>query len=136
MVITRAPPKSVVAPRTGDPTLTDHAVKLLPYRGLGSGIPRALDSWPVIELIDDVAANQFRVGISSPPVAVTPPVTERLTPQVTERLTPPVTPQVTALLAHPAQPVDWIDMAFTQLTPGWRGTNSEGPRLCRRRTLV
>jgi len=26
---------------------------LLPYRGLGSGIKRALDAWPEIDFIDD-----------------------------------------------------------------------------------
>lgn len=46
-----------------NPTLTEHAVHILPYRGLGTGIPRALQDWPAIELIDDVAANQFRVVI-------------------------------------------------------------------------
>ncbi|MFO1465085.1 MAG: ATP-binding protein [Steroidobacteraceae bacterium] len=40
-----------------NPTLTEHAVHILPYRGLGIGIPRALRDWPAIELINDVAAN-------------------------------------------------------------------------------
>src|SRR5262245_33104524 len=44
-----------------NPTLTEHAVHILPYRGLGTGIPRALHDWPAIELVDDVAGNQFRV---------------------------------------------------------------------------
>lgn len=42
-----------------NPTLTEHAAQILPYRGLGSGIPRALREWPRIELIDDLAGNQF-----------------------------------------------------------------------------
>jgi len=42
-----------------NPTLTEHAAQILPYRGLGSGIPRALREWPRIDLIDDVAGNQF-----------------------------------------------------------------------------
>jgi ATP-dependent DNA helicase RecG len=29
-----------------NPTLTEHAVHILPYRGLGTGIPRALRDWP------------------------------------------------------------------------------------------
>lgn len=41
--------------------LTEHAVHMLPYRGLGTGIPRALQDWPSIDLIDDVEANQFVV---------------------------------------------------------------------------
>ncbi len=64
-----------------NPTLTEHAVHLLPYRGLGTGIPRALHDWPGIELIDDVAGNQFKVVIPRPqphlqtvgPVGIGPP---------------------------------------------------------------
>lgn len=41
------------------PTLTEHAAQILPYRGLGSGIPRALREWPRIDLLDDVVGNQF-----------------------------------------------------------------------------
>ena len=56
---------------------------LLPYRGLGTGIPRALRDWPAIELIDDVAANQFRVVVQRPASAtVTPPLTPAVTPEV------------------------------------------------------
>ena len=66
-----------------NPTLTEHAVHLLPYRGLGTGIPRALRDWPAIELIDDVAANQFRVVVQRPTSAtVTPPLTPEVTPEV------------------------------------------------------
>ncbi|MCD1640965.1 putative DNA binding domain-containing protein [Pseudomonas stutzeri] len=49
-----------------NPTLTSHAVHILPYRGLGTGIPRALDAWPTIELHDDREGNQFRVVIQRP----------------------------------------------------------------------
>ena len=38
----------------------------LPYRGLGSGIPRALDEWPQIELIDAVTGNQFTALVRRP----------------------------------------------------------------------
>lgn len=40
-----------------NPTLTEHAFRVLPYRGLGSGIPRALEEWPRIDLVDDVRGN-------------------------------------------------------------------------------
>ena len=40
-----------------NPTLTEHVAQILPYRGLGSGIPRALKEWPRIDLLDDVAGN-------------------------------------------------------------------------------
>ncbi|QDD89667.1 RNA-binding domain-containing protein [Pseudomonas oryzihabitans] len=49
-----------------NPTLTSHAVHILPYRGLGTGIPRAIDAWPEIELHDDRQSNQFQVVIKRP----------------------------------------------------------------------
>ncbi|MBF0675109.1 RNA-binding domain-containing protein [Pseudomonas sp.] len=49
-----------------NPTLTSHAVHILPYRGLGTGIPRAIDAWPKIELYDDRQGNQFKVVIQRP----------------------------------------------------------------------
>ncbi len=49
-----------------NPTLTEHAFKILPYRGLGSGIPRALQEWPQIELRSEVTGNQFSAVIARP----------------------------------------------------------------------
>ncbi|MCB1794336.1 MAG: putative DNA binding domain-containing protein [Candidatus Competibacteraceae bacterium] len=49
-----------------NPLLASHATHLLPYRGLGSGIPRALKAWPNIELVDDRAGNQFKAIIRRP----------------------------------------------------------------------
>lgn len=49
-----------------NPLLASHATHLLPYRGLGSGIPRALKAWPHIELVDDRVGNQFKAIISRP----------------------------------------------------------------------
>lgn len=49
-----------------NPLLASHATHLLPYRGLGSGIPRALHAWPSIELVDDRVGNQFKVIIPRP----------------------------------------------------------------------
>ena len=46
-----------------NPTLTEHASHILPYRGMGSGIPRALNAWPQIDLVDDPAGNQFRAVV-------------------------------------------------------------------------
>ncbi|MNZ93354.1 hypothetical protein D3C78_1124160 [compost metagenome] len=77
-----------------NPTLTEHAAQILPYRGLGSGIPRALREWPRIELIDDVAGNQFS-ALAWRPESEWVPVTGEVTPPVTQ----PVTPPVAALLA-------------------------------------
>lgn len=47
-----------------NPILASFASKLLPYRGLGSGLLRALRAWPSIELVDDRVGNLFRVVIS------------------------------------------------------------------------
>ncbi len=49
-----------------NPILVSHAIHLLPYRGLGSGIRRAYRAWKDMELIDDREANQFKVIINRP----------------------------------------------------------------------
>jgi ATP-dependent DNA helicase RecG len=49
-----------------NPILASFAAKLLPYRGLGSGLLRALRAWPQIEPIDDRAGNLFKVIVSRP----------------------------------------------------------------------
>jgi ATP-dependent DNA helicase RecG len=43
-----------------NPILQSMAAKLLPYRGIGTGIPRALKAYPHIEFFNDVEANRFR----------------------------------------------------------------------------
>lgn len=43
-----------------NPILASFAAKLLPYRGLGSGLLRALRAWPDIKLIDDRDGNLFK----------------------------------------------------------------------------
>lgn len=49
-----------------NPTLTEHAVHILPYRGLGTGIPHALRDWPEIKLVDDEEVNQFKAVVPRP----------------------------------------------------------------------
>ena len=49
-----------------NPLLASHATHLLPYRGLGSGIPRAFKAWPSIDLVDDPAGNPFKAIIPRP----------------------------------------------------------------------
>ncbi len=46
-----------------NPILASFAPKLLPYRGLASGIQRALKTYPHIEFTDDRDGNAFRVTI-------------------------------------------------------------------------
>lgn len=47
-----------------NPILASFATRILPYRGLGSGIRRALNAYPAIELIDDREGDIFKVIIS------------------------------------------------------------------------
>jgi ATP-dependent DNA helicase RecG len=44
-----------------NPKLLSYAIRLLPYRGLGSGIRRALKAHPQTDLINDVVNHQFKV---------------------------------------------------------------------------
>ena len=47
-----------------NPTLASFAFKgILPYRGLGTGIRRAIRDWPNISFVDDRDGNQFKVTI-------------------------------------------------------------------------
>lgn len=64
-----------------NPTLTDHAVKILPYRGIGTGIPRVLEDWPQTKLVDNVAGNEFKAVIPRP-ASSTVQVTAQVTTQV------------------------------------------------------
>lgn len=41
-------------------TLTAYAVHDLPYLGLGTGIPRAINAWPMITLDNDRQGSPFR----------------------------------------------------------------------------
>jgi len=68
--------------------LQPHAVDILKYRGLGTGIPCALQDWPWIQLADDGAANQSRVVMQRPRLDV-----------ITGEVTPEVTPEVARLLS-------------------------------------
>ncbi|WP_295622924.1 RNA-binding domain-containing protein [uncultured Lamprocystis sp.] len=49
-----------------NPILASFAAKLLPYRGLGSGLLRALRAYPAIELIDDRSGNLFKAIVARP----------------------------------------------------------------------
>ncbi len=46
-----------------NPILHSFATELLPYRGLGSGVLRAIRAYPKIEFLDDRDGNTFRVTI-------------------------------------------------------------------------
>lgn len=49
-----------------NPILASFATKLLPYRGLGNGIRRALKAYPAINFFDDREGNLFNVTITLP----------------------------------------------------------------------
>ncbi len=46
-----------------NPVLASHASHILPYRGLGTGIPRVYQCYADIEFTNDCEANQFKVVI-------------------------------------------------------------------------
>ena len=46
--------------------IASFASKMLPYRGLGTGIVRALKDDPAIEFINDTKAERFKVKIKRP----------------------------------------------------------------------
>ena len=46
-----------------NPILASFATKILPYRGLGNGIRRAIKAYPAIEFTDDREGNLFKVVI-------------------------------------------------------------------------
>ena len=52
-----------------NPMLATFASKMLPYRGIGSGIRRALKAYPHIDFIDDRFQNQFKVVIHRSTIA-------------------------------------------------------------------
>ena len=84
-----------------NPTLSEHAFRLLPYRGLGSGIPRALDEWPQIELIDEASGNQFTARVQRPQAqwaGAGKGVEAPVAPQVTDPVADPVADPVCLLL--------------------------------------
>lgn len=74
-----------------NPILSEHAAHL-PYRGLGSGIHRARQAWPQIELQDHRSGNEFRAVVARPK-----PATQVIAPAGigAEGTRPPVTPEVT-----------------------------------------
>lgn len=61
-----------------NPTLSEHAFRLLPYRGMGSGVAHALQQWPQTELLSEASDHQFRAVLRRPapqwvqPVALPP----------------------------------------------------------------
>lgn len=50
-----------------NPILVSFASRILPYRGLGSGIMRALAAYPAISFVDDRENNLFKAIIKRPP---------------------------------------------------------------------
>jgi predicted HTH transcriptional regulator len=61
--------------------LAEHAAHILPYRGMGTGVPRALYAWPQIDLVDKPEINQFRAVVWRA-VASTEATTPDITPEV------------------------------------------------------
>ena len=53
-----------------NPILSSFATRILPYRGLGTGILRALKEYPRIHFADDRDRNEFRVVIERRPSSI------------------------------------------------------------------
>ena len=90
-----------------NPTLSEHAFRLLPYRGMGSGIPRALGEWPQIELISELSGNQFTARVLRPKAqweAAGEQAIEQLTDPVNDPVTDPVVRLLQTLNAGPLAP--------------------------------
>jgi ATP-dependent DNA helicase RecG len=49
-----------------NPVLTSYATHILPYKGIGSGIKRALKEYPHITFTNDKEGNLFTVTIKRP----------------------------------------------------------------------
>ena len=91
-----------------NPVLSEHAAHLLPFRGLGSGIHRALAAWPHIELQDHKNGNEFKAILTrpEPETQVIEPVgigageiiTGQVMPSKTDPAIDPVTDPVLRLL--------------------------------------
>ena len=58
--------------RLRNPLLAGHAFHILPYQGLGTGIPRAAQAWENIALQDNPAANQFKATVQRDVASVDP----------------------------------------------------------------
>ena len=52
-----------------NPILASYATRVLPYRGLGNGVVRALKEYPNIEFLDDREGNKFVAIIRRPVTA-------------------------------------------------------------------
>ena len=88
-----------------NPALASHAFHMLPYQGMGSGIPRAIQDWPQIEFTDERDANQFRVTLKRPTVpteGVNGGVNDKMSEKVSEKVSEKTSEKVfSALQADP-----------------------------------
>jgi len=78
-----------------NPILVSYAAKgMLPYRGLGSGIKRALEAWPEIDFADDRDGCLFtvtvhrKVGESSSKKSETPGELSKTSGKTSEKIWP------------------------------------------------
>ena len=101
-----------------NPVLSEHAAHLLPFRGLGSGIHRALAAWPHIELQDHKNGNEFNailkrpepetqviapVGIGADETVAGQVLSSKIDP-VTDPVTDPVLRLLQTLIGEPKAP--------------------------------
>lgn len=82
--------------------LAEHAAHILPYRGMGTGVPRALDAWPQIDLVDKPEINQFRAVVWRTKASTE--VTGQVSDPVSDPVSAPVDQLLCLLLAGPLPP--------------------------------
>jgi ATP-dependent DNA helicase RecG len=69
-----------------NPILVSHVAKgILPYRGLASGVQRALEAWPKIELADGREGCLFKATVLRTAIAGTSPISGESAEQTTSR---------------------------------------------------
>ena len=70
-----------------NPIIVSHVAKgLLPYRGLASGIQRAMESWPKIELADDREGCLFKATILRTPPSDIPKSSDKSSDKTEEQI--------------------------------------------------
>lgn len=86
-----------------NPILASFVAKgLLPYRGLGSGVPRALEAWPDIEFRDDREGGLFIVTVRRKEVAASDSAVHDDSQRTTQRTTQKTTQKLLAIISEDA----------------------------------
>ncbi len=92
--------------RTGNsnlrnPILASYVAKgVLPYRGLGSGVPRALEAWPDIDFRDDRDGSLFVATVRRPKLGAGDLAVGESAPRTTQKTTQKTTQRILTLISE------------------------------------